>query len=223
LPWQPEDWDCWPRQVPATPDGPPVVIQTVQEILRRIPDCEHKTLVDLGGGLEAQLPLLTAAFQRVIVVVPTSARLSRVHEKCEGLPVELRHRELHRLESLRESCDIALALGTIGGGRLCDLDHVLEQIRQSLVEGGLLLGSLGAVPRRSRAYRVRLRNDNDNDEPSRSHSLAEPPCSRRCFACRSDTRGHRTPSSSLSAAEHGAAVDVEDLAVDERREVAGQE
>jgi len=165
LPWQPEDWDCWPRQVPATPDGPPVVIQTVQEILRRIPDCEHKTLVDLGGGLEAQLPLLTAAFQRVIVVVPTSARLSRVHEKCEGLPVELRHRELHRLESLRESCDIALALGTIGGGRLCDLDHVLEQIRQSLVEGGLLLGSLGAVPRRSRAYRVRLRNDNDNDEP----------------------------------------------------------
>jgi hypothetical protein len=161
VPWQPEDWDCWPREVPAAPDGPPVVTQTVQEILRRIPDCEYKTLVDLGGGLQAQLPGLTSAFQQVIVVVPNSARLSRVREHCEGLSVEFIRRDLQRLEPLRERCDIALALGTIGGRRLCELDNALQQIRLSLVEGGMLLGSIAAVPRRGHAYRIRLRSESD--------------------------------------------------------------
>lgn len=161
MPWQPEDWDCWPRQVPTTPDGPPVVTQTVQEILRRIPDREYKTIADLGGGLEAQLPQLAALFNQVIVVVPASADLSRVREEWHGLPIELRRRELNRLEPFRGSFDIVLALGSVPAGRLCELDEGFEQLRASLVEGGVLLGSVPAVPRRGHAYRVRLRNDAD--------------------------------------------------------------
>jgi SAM-dependent methyltransferase len=124
--------------------------------LLRIPDRAQKTIAVLGCGTGTQLPFVADHFGRVIAVDPVRARLDRARRHAEGLGIEFCRHDLTCLRPLYGELDLVLALETPGETAKPDVDVALREIFRCLVEGGLMLATFPAVPRRSRPYHLPL-------------------------------------------------------------------
>lgn len=121
--WQPEDWSEWAadRWVSAYPDDSRT--HAVREILLRLPDREHRTALELTRGPSIWLPFLDAHF----------ARAASVARPVDGAAL-----------APPGSCYLLLAVDTIDVVRL---GGMLLSIRDTLVEGGILLATFSASVR----------------------------------------------------------------------------
>jgi hypothetical protein len=126
----------------------PALPETVIEIERwlgRLTQREHKVVADLGRGLGARRPLLSARFGEV----------------CE----------LDHLDGCEQRFDAVVAFDSIRGPRLTDFDRTLVSIRRSLVEGGLLLATFPAAPKETIARAMLLDGGDGTPLPAVFHEI----------------------------------------------------
>lgn len=156
MPWGPEDWDALAMREAADEPHASRDQAAVQDLLQRLPGHRHMTAADLGCGRGAWLPFLVRNFRNVVAVDYAPASLSVARRSCAGAGVVFRRRDLRDLTPFRSTFHVALALESIVGPRTSDVDRVLGQVYQSLVDGGLLVATVPASPRRGGPVRMRL-------------------------------------------------------------------
>jgi len=148
MPWGPEDWDALTQS--EQPGGTrPISLeqQALLRSLRRIPRRQRMTVADLGCGRGDLLPFLASHFRNVVAIDYAPVSLAWAREGCDGKAVTFRRRDLRDLTPFRGAFHVAVAVNSILGPRLSDVDRILDQIHRSLVEGGILLATFQVSPR----------------------------------------------------------------------------
>jgi len=170
MPWGPEDWDAWTLYRRTESERPPLQDEILRDMLAKLPGRRRMTVADLGCGRGSLLPFLASHFRRVVAVDYAPATLAAARGTAAGLGVEFRRRDLRDLTPFRNRLHVAVAVDSIVGPRRADVDRVLEQVHQSLVEGGLLLATFPAAPRSGPPRPVALEGlgeDGDGEGPLR--------------------------------------------------------
>ncbi len=143
--WGPDDWDAWTLDgARATPESTGR-IETVRDVLRRLPRRSRRVAADLGCGRGTLLSFLSMHFERVIAIDYAPASLALARRACDEPNVGFRRRDLRDLTPFRNAFDVAVAIDSIVGPEIEDVDRILEQICRSLVEGGLLVATFPAT------------------------------------------------------------------------------
>jgi hypothetical protein len=132
VPWRPEDWNEWPVERRVAEYCEANHVRAVRDILRSLPDCEHKCVAELTRGPGAQLHFLADCFDRVIAV-------------------DLREQAIGR-SALPSSLDVIVAVDTVGAK---GADDLLVLVHDALVEGGVFLATLVARARGPRPFPMR--------------------------------------------------------------------
>ena len=159
MPWGPEEWDAW-----AVADARDEADATrehaaLADLLKRLPGRERMTAADLGCGRGDWIPFLTRHFAQVVAVDYAPASLATARGRCADHRVIFRRRDLRDLTPFRGTIHVALAVESIVGPTPADVDRVLSQIRNALVEGGLLVATFPAHRVRPGLVKMRLRHD----------------------------------------------------------------
>jgi SAM-dependent methyltransferase len=104
------------------------------------------TVADLGCGTGRLVPFLSRNFKEVVAIdyAPTSLALARRGFVGDG--VVFRRRDLRDLTPFRRAFDVAVAIDSIVGPRIEDVDRILAQVHRSLKEGGMFVGTFPAAP-----------------------------------------------------------------------------
>ena len=159
MPWGPEDWDTLTQEEQPRGTGTPSEEQALLLNLKKIPGRQRMTVADLGCGRGELLPFLKSHFRHVVAIDHAAASLARAREACHGKAVTFRRRDLRDLTPFRGAFHVALAVDSILGPRLSDVDRILDQIHRSLVEGGILLATFQAAPRGGKPRALPLRDE----------------------------------------------------------------
>ncbi len=146
--WGPDDWDAWTLQALEDDAPPPVGEDPVREFLLGISGRRGMTVADLGCGRGDWIGFLSAHFGQVVAIDYAPFTLAAAKRGCKDPRVIFRRRDLRDLGPLRDAIHVALALESIVGPAVEDVDRMLAQVRASLVEGGLFVGTFPARPRR---------------------------------------------------------------------------
>lgn len=146
--WGPDDWDAWTLQAPEDDAPPPPGDDPVREFLLAIPGRRGMTVADLGCGRGDWIEFLSSHFGQVVAVDYAPFTLAAARRGCKDRRVIFRRRDLRDLGPLRDAIHVALALESILGPAVEDVDRMLAQVHASLVEGGLFVGTFPARPRR---------------------------------------------------------------------------
>jgi SAM-dependent methyltransferase len=110
-------------------------------VLRRIPEPQAKTVVDLGCGAGPLLPFLAERFQRVIAVDFAEGMLARARERCRGCGnVEFLQTSLTDLSPIAGHTDVAVAVNSLVLPDVRELDMALQQVHRKLRPRGWFLG-----------------------------------------------------------------------------------
>ena len=154
--WNPEDWDAVLARTEKLRSHGPAPLTALHEALEKVPDAERKTVADLGCGSGALLPLLADRFGHCVAIDYAPQTLARARKSCSGGAVRFRRRDLRDLTPFRNSFHVAVAVESIVGPRLEDIDRMLEQVRRSLVEGGRFFAVFPAMQRQDPPRPMRL-------------------------------------------------------------------
>jgi SAM-dependent methyltransferase len=146
--WGPDDWDAWTLTAPEDDAPPPPDEDPVREFLRAIPGRRAMTVADLGCGRGDWIAFLSSHFGQVVAVDYAPFTLAAARRGCKDRRVIFRRRDLRDLGPLRGAIHVALALESILGPAVEDVDRMLGQVHASLVDGGLFVGTFPARPRR---------------------------------------------------------------------------
>ncbi len=142
--WGPDDWDAWTLAGTDEDSPPPVETDPAHELLRRLPGRERKTVADLGCGRGDRLPFLARHFGQVVALDYAPRALAAARRGCPDDSVIFRRRDLRDLSPFRGCFHVALALDSVLGPTVEDVDRMLLEIHRSLVDGGLFVGSFPA-------------------------------------------------------------------------------
>jgi SAM-dependent methyltransferase len=144
--WGPDDWDTW-TSTRAASGAPSTRSEIILDTLKKLPGRKRMTVADLGCGRGSLLPFLVEQFGRVYAIDYAPASLAEARRAHPGLGIVFRRRDLRDLTPLRGRLHVALAVDSIVGPRAEDVDRILEQVHQSLVEGGIFLATFPAASR----------------------------------------------------------------------------
>jgi SAM-dependent methyltransferase len=163
--WGPDDWDAWGEEQTSSTSPPADHEEVIHDILRKLPRRRRKTVGDLGCGRGWLLPFLVANFGHVLAVDYAPASLAVARRSCEGLSITFRRRDLRDLTPFRGSLDVAVAIDSIVGPRVGDVDKIVGQVLQCLVEGGLFLATFPAQPRNGPRRMLELASEEATEGP----------------------------------------------------------
>lgn len=169
MPWGPDDWDAWATRQTGDEQHASRDQSAVLELLHRIPGRRNMTAADLGCGRGAWLPFLLGNFRNVVAVDYAPVSLAVARRLYAGTGVVFRRRDLRDLTPFRGTFHVALALESIVGPRTSDVDRVLEQVYLSLVEGGMMVATFPARPRRGGPVPMHLRDRDEAREEGPLH------------------------------------------------------
>jgi SAM-dependent methyltransferase len=144
---------------------------TIRNTLLKIPHRERKTVADLGCGPGALLPFLSDHFAEVVAIDYAPASLAAARERIDSGNVRFRRRDLRDLTPFRNSFHLAVAIDSILGPRLEDVDRILSQVHGSLQEGGILLATFPAAPRCGKPVEMSLAGDGSACVPVRLQEM----------------------------------------------------
>ena len=113
-----------------------------------MPGAERRTVADLGRGLGARRPLLAPRFAGWVELDDRIA-----------------------LGATRDRFDVIVALDAIATRRLAEFDAALATVRRKLVEGGLLLATFPAAPKRTILRAMLLDGGDDTPAPDAFHEV----------------------------------------------------
>lgn len=164
--WGPDDLDAWSATRVAS-DAPASRKDIVRETLRKLPGRKRMTVADLGCGRGSLLPFLAEQFGSVYAIDYAPASLAEARRAHAGLGIVFRRRDLRDLTPLRGRLHVALALDSIVGPRAEDVDRMLDQVHQSLVEGGIFLATFPAASRSGPPVAFPLASSEASDRPPR--------------------------------------------------------
>jgi SAM-dependent methyltransferase len=156
--WGPDDWDARASERVETQrllDRDDAVLAR----LAKLPKRRRRAVADLGCGRGRLLPFLADRFDRVFAYDYAPASLAAARRACPDRGVVFRRRDLRDLTPLRGRLDVAVAIDSIVGPRTEDVDRILEQVHQSLVEGGIFLGTFPARERSGKPVALPLGSD----------------------------------------------------------------
>ena len=122
MPWQPEDWNEWPTERWVAGYAEPAHVRAASDIVARLPAGAEATVLQLLRGPTRPLPILAERFGRVVAI-------------------DISERGVERLE-YDGRCQAMLALDAFDPRQA---DATLAWARASLIEGGVLVGSVLAV------------------------------------------------------------------------------
>lgn len=146
--WGPDDWDAWTLSA-AHDDAPPQVEATlVHDLLKRIPGRRSMTVADLGCGRGEWLEFLSRHFAHVVAVDYAPVTLAAARRGCKSDRVLFRRRDIRDLSPLHGCIHVAMALESVLGPTLGDVDRALAEVHACLVEGGFLVATFPARPAR---------------------------------------------------------------------------
>jgi SAM-dependent methyltransferase len=169
--WGPENWDAIQRRTGTDTSPHPLPDRSLRTTLKRLPGRTRMTLADLGCGTGRWLPFLVRHFAQVVAIDYAPASLALARRVANGHDVVFRRRDLRDLTPFRNTFDIALAVDSIVGPRHADIDRVLEQVRLSLREGGIFLGTFPAAPREGDPVPLVLGDGPEAPEPIQLHEV----------------------------------------------------
>jgi SAM-dependent methyltransferase len=144
--WGPDDWDAW--IVSARDDeGPdPVEAEFVHDLLTGIPGRRSMTIADLGCGRGDWLEFLSRHFGQVVAVDYAPVALAAARRSCREAGIIFRRRDLRDLAPLHGCLHVALALESVLGPTVDDVDRVFSEVHACLIEGGLFVATFPARP-----------------------------------------------------------------------------
>jgi len=146
--WTRHRWDqtiqLYERDEALAPHG---ITDQVESWLTRLHDPASRVISDLGGGLSHAFAGLQSRFAEWIVVDPSARKIAELRNLPELTGCQLRRRDLRDLVPYHNQLDAILAVGSIGGRQLADLDRMLLEMCRCLREGGLAIGSYPASPK----------------------------------------------------------------------------
>lgn len=146
--WGPDDWDAWTASSLDEDLPPPVETGLVHDLLKRIPGRRKMTVADLGCGRGEWLDFLSRHFGHVVAIDYAPVTLAAARRSCRHEGVIFRRRDLRDLSPFRGCLHVALALESVLGPGVEDVDRMLGEVHASLVEGGLFVASFPARPKR---------------------------------------------------------------------------
>jgi hypothetical protein len=144
----PEDWDLWIAEQESSGPALPATLLEIERWLRRLPDGSRTKAAALANGLGDRLPSIAARFEDFTTVA---------HVHCLG--------------AFSGELDVVVAIDAIAAPRLADFDAALEVVCQSLVEGGLLLATFPAAPKRTILRAMLLDHGDDTPAPVAFHEI----------------------------------------------------
>lgn len=154
--WGHDDWSWWIRNEPDGYPGAAAPFEMLYRILGNVPGRSSKTIGDFGVSEPSRLQFLAAHFGRVIAIDDAHASLRRIAGVCAELDVEPCRRSPSALLRYARCLDIALAVDFPVDIAVRAVDDALDQMRDCLVEGGLLLATVRAYRRGSVASPMSL-------------------------------------------------------------------
>lgn len=142
----------------------------VESWLARLDAPQGRVVADLGAGLSQSFAGLRSRFADWFVIDPSARRVAELRTLPELSTCEMRRRDLRDLVPFHNRLDAILAVGSIGGRQLADLDRMLLEMRRCLREGGLAIGSYPASPKATIATAY-LIDRGDTPTPESMHEV----------------------------------------------------
>lgn len=165
--WGPDDWDAWTVSAPDEDLPPPVETGLVHDLLKRIPGRRKMTVADLGCGRGDWLDFLARHFGQVVAIDYAPVTLAAARRSCRHDGVIFRRRDLRDLTPFHGCLHVALALESLAGPRIEDVDRMLGEVHACLVEGGLFVSSFPARAARGEPVPMPLVGFPSTDGPLR--------------------------------------------------------
>lgn len=169
--WGPDDWDACIVRGPALVAEMPPHERALFHVLEGFRERHSMTVADLGCGVGRLLSPLAALFGRVTAIDYAPATLSLARRACASPNVAFRRRDLRNLVPFRNAFHVGVAVDSILGPRIEDIDRMLEQIHASLAWGGILCATVPAAVTGSRPVPMRLAGGTVEPVPTRLHEV----------------------------------------------------
>ena len=115
--------------------------------IEAIPKPKSKTVIDLGCGIGPLLPRLVERFKRVYALdfAPNMIVKSKQRLGADASKVTFLNREMHALDDLAGTFDVALAVNSVVMPDTRRIDQTLKAIRASLKPDGYFLGVVPSI------------------------------------------------------------------------------
>ena len=119
----------------------------LNEAVEAIPKAKSKTVIDLGCGIGPLLPRLVERFKKVYALdfAPNMIVKSKQRLGADASKVTFLNREMHDLDDLKGTIDVALAVNSVVMPDIRQIDQTLRAIRATLKPDGLFLGVVPSI------------------------------------------------------------------------------